>query len=293
MAEQARLMQGPDRSGMEAAYKRNQQEGSQGLMLALAAQEAGMQPISAHYLKRAADSQAPMKTAGGTMTANGFIPDADYANNQQLALVNAKIAREQHIIDGATTEKSKREAEDRRQKFEMEKLRITEGGAWGRANLAASTARAAGGDKTTDTERAGAGYAHRMKQIEPTIQALEKTGRPSFATNLMGYDGVGGKMRPYIESEPQQKYRAAQEDWVRAKLRRESGAAIPEAEMEREIRTYFVQPGEGPEVAVQKQVSREAAMRQMEIGAGRAASQIGASPGAAPAGRVVDFNDLK
>ena len=56
MAEQARLMQGPDRSGMEAAYKRNQQEGSQGLLLALAAQEAGMQPIGAHYLKRAADA---------------------------------------------------------------------------------------------------------------------------------------------------------------------------------------------------------------------------------------------
>lgn len=284
-AQQERmLIAGPDRSAMEEAYTRNQQEGGQGLLLALAAQEANMQPISAHYLKRAAAADQPMKTAGGTMTPTGFIPDADYKQANEMAVLGQKIQREQHIIDAATTQKDKLAAEERKQGYEMAQRRYTEGQANYRARLTAS----ATGDKLTDTERSGAGYAHRMSQIEPTIRTLEKDGRPGFVTNLMGYDGVGGKLRPYAESEAQQKYRAAQEDWVRAKLRRESGAAIPEAEMEREIRTYFVQPGESEDVAAQKQVSREAAMQQMRIGAGRAANQIGGGdgPGGPPPGAV-------
>ena len=235
-----------------------------------------------------------MKTAGGTMTANGFIPDADYANNQQLALVNQKIAREQHIIDAATSEKSKSEAEDRRQKFEMEKLRISEGGAWGRANLAASTAGAQGW-RQDDRHRAhGRGL------------------RAPHEADRADHPGVGEDWPPQLRHQPDGLRRRRRQDAAlrsspsRSRStapRKRTGCApscgaspvrpSPRPRWSARSAPTSSSRARGPEVAVQKQVSREAAMRQMEIGAGRAAGQIGASPGAAPAGRVVDFNDLK
>jgi hypothetical protein len=68
----------------------------------------------------------------------------------------------------------------------------------------------------------------------------------------------------------QARYRQAQEDWVRAKLRKESGAAIGKEEMEREIATYFPQVGEGPEVRAQKRQARAVAVEAMRASAGKA-----------------------
>ena len=56
-----------------------------------------------------------------------------------------------------------------------------------------------------------------------------------------------------------QSYKQAQEDWVRAKLRRESGAAIGKDEMRQEIELYFPQYGDKPETIEQKAKARRAA----------------------------------
>jgi len=57
-------------------------------------------------------------------------------------------------------------------------------------------------------------------------------------------------------------------DWVRAKLRKESGAVIGPKEMQDEIITYFPQPGDSAAVIKQKAESRRAAERAMSISAG-------------------------
>jgi hypothetical protein len=81
---------------------------------------------------------------------------------------------------------------------------------------------------------------------------------------------VGEYARRKVESVAQQKYRQSADDWIRAKLRKESGAVIGKEEMDAEYRTYFPQPGDTPEVKQQKLQSRMQAQEQMGSSAGRA-----------------------
>lgn len=75
--------------------------------------------------------------------------------------------------------------------------------------------------------------------------------------------GLGGYLGNLNLSEDQQKYKNAQEEWVRAKLRKESGAAIGEKEMRDEVTTYFPRPGDSPEVIKQKAQLRKVATDSM------------------------------
>jgi hypothetical protein len=77
----------------------------------------------------------------------------------------------------------------------------------------------------------------------------------------------------------QQRFKQAADDWIRSKLRKESGAVIGEAEMAAEYMTYFPQPGDDATVVEQKRQARAQAVRQMEIVAGPLARQ--ATPAAA------------
>jgi hypothetical protein len=93
MAEQQRLMQPPDRAGMEAAYQKHSNAGLGKLTLALAAQQAGpgFEPFQAQALQQYAASQAPQKMAGGTMTGEGFIEDPAYGQEMKLKQIEARI----------------------------------------------------------------------------------------------------------------------------------------------------------------------------------------------------------
>jgi hypothetical protein len=61
-----------------------------------------------------------------------------------------------------------------------------------------------------------------------------------------------------------QAYRQAAMQWVRAKLRKESGAAISSSEFEGEFQTFFPQYGDSPEVIQQKNAAREQATLGMK-----------------------------
>jgi len=71
-----------------------------------------------------------------------------------------------------------------------------------------------------------------------------------------------------ISDEKKQLANQAQRQWVRAKLRLESGAAIGEQEMLDEISTFFPEFGEGEDVIKQKKRMREAAEKAMFMGTG-------------------------
>ena len=53
-------------------------------------------------------------------------------------------------------------------------------------------------------------------------------------------------------------------NWIRANLRKESGAVISQEEFAEEFRTYFPQPGDGPDVVIQKRRAREDVERNMK-----------------------------
>jgi hypothetical protein len=81
---------------------------------------------------------------------------------------------------------------------------------------------------------------------------------------------IGDNLARSSMTPAQQQYDQAAKAWVRAKLRKESGASIGVHEMDGEIATFFPQPQDGPAVRAQKAAARELANRAMESAAGRA-----------------------
>ena len=146
----------------------------------------------------------------------------------------------------------------------------------------------------SEGERNAAGFAARMTEATPLLDKLEKTGRPGYTSAIAGGTPfIGGAMRTAVMTQDQQQYRQAQEDWVRAKLRKESGASIATDEMDKEIATYFPQPGESsPQVIAQKQRARAIATEGMNKAAGRAAytSAVPPATAAIKPGATIKFN---
>lgn len=89
------------------------------------------------------------------------------------------------------------------------------------------------------------------------VQNIEEFGLPSMIANFM-------------RSPDGQKYRQAQENWITANLRKESGAAIPTTEIESERRKWFPMPGDSKAVITQKRKSRQDAERAMRKASGGA-----------------------
>lgn len=137
-------------------------------------------------------------------------------------------------------------------------------------------------EPTQDQSKA-AGFASRMENAESIFKQF-----PSGATTLQtqaigGIPLVGDALKRSAQTTAQQQYQQAAEDWVRAKLRKESGAVIGTDEMRDEVRTYFPQPGDRPEVVRQKARARAIAAEALQKEAGRAyykSSVTGATPDA-------------
>lgn len=124
---------------------------------------------------------------------------------------------------------------------------------------------------SNNDERLAAGFFDRMTASEKIMEDVGKRGFPTYTTSVAGSVPIVGKSAERaVQSADQQKYRQAQEDWVRSKLRKESGAAIGVHEMDDEIRTYFPQPGDSESVIEQKTASRKIAMNAMRRSAGPA-----------------------
>jgi hypothetical protein len=139
--------------------------------------------------------------------------------------------------------------------------------------------RKAEGRKPTESEQKAAGFSQRMELSNQLITDLENKvisqGKdPSVmypTTETQAYGGIpfiGDYARTKVSSTEQQQYRQAQENWVRANLRKESGAVIGADEMADEIRTYFPQPNESQETIAQKQLARQVTQNAMKTAAG-------------------------
>jgi hypothetical protein len=138
------------------------------------------------------------------------------------------------------------------------------------------------GRKPTEAEQKAAGFAQRMefsdqiaKDLESKVAAQQLAGKdvgtmyPTARTQALGAVPLIGSYLENIGSSTQQQlYKNAQENWVRANLRKESGAVIGVDEMKDEIRTYFPQPGEKPEKIAQKQLLRQVTQNAMKTAAG-------------------------
>ncbi len=104
-----------------------------------------------------------------------------------------------------------------------------------------------------------AGFANRMAGARANMSGVKSTYKDFDPANMKDHAALSVPFGNYAVSEPFQLYRQAQEDWVRAKLRLESGAVIGDEEMAREISTYFPMPGDKPATIEQKRKARETA----------------------------------
>lgn len=150
----------------------------------------------------------------------------------------------------------------------------------------------------TEDQAKAAGFALRMNQatqifkqpiIDPNTNKpfVDEKGMPLTMESAFGTPsrtqailrnipsaGITTGIANFFESEGRQQYRQAQENWVTANLRAESGAAIGVDEMEKEIQKYFPQANDKPQTIAQKAEARRAAELAMQVRGGPAFKTI-------------------
>jgi len=162
------------------------------------------------------------------------------------------------------------------------------------------------GAKPTEDQSKSAGFAFRMKQstdifnqpvtgvdgqpiIDPATekpitleQAYGRPGRFQAIMRSIPSAGLTTGVANVFETSGRQQYRQAQENWVTANLRPESGAVIGVEEMEKEITKYFPQASDSPQTIAQKQRARRDTELAMTVRAGPAYKQVEKAVAARP-----------
>ena len=127
------------------------------------------------------------------------------------------------------------------------------------------------GGKPTEGETNAAGYAQRMELSNSIINSLPAGSQPGAMTRtLESIPFVGGVAARSGQSAETQRFDQAAQDWIRAKLRKESGAAIGVDEARQEYATYFPMVGDTPEKIAQKAEARRVVTLGMQKAAGKA-----------------------
>ncbi len=116
-------------------------------------------------------------------------------------------------------------------------------------------------------EKDSAGFLTRMYSAQITLDNI-KLRYPDFDP-ASAWQIAKGKSYATMTDEFRL-YKQAAMDWVRAKLRDESGAVIGDIEAEDEYDTYFPEPMDPPEVLAQKAQARKTAEDAMLMSASRA-----------------------
>ena len=131
-----------------------------------------------------------------------------------------------------------------------------------RNHVSAAAADAATGKKT-EVQAKSEKFANKMELADKNVADIQTQGGSVVGRGL---DMVPGGN--FLQSKEYQKYRQAQDNFITALLRDESGAAIGTQEFKRYERELFPQPGDGPEVIAQKSQARRVAIEAMKKSAG-------------------------
>ena len=128
------------------------------------------------------------------------------------------------------------------------------------------------GGKPTEGETNAASFAQRMELAQSIFEKLPAGSQPGMGTRVAeAVPFVGGALaRGVVQSADTQMYDQAAQDWIRAKLRKESGAAIGADEARQEYATYFPMVGDTPEKIAQKAEARRVVTEGMKKSAGKA-----------------------
>lgn len=112
----------------------------------------------------------------------------------------------------------------------------------------------------TEQQESSRGFYTRMNMSNQIFDEKIKVGDKEYTLEQIAgnpqWQEVAG-LGEWSTSEARKKYVSAARNWIRANLRKESGAAIGEKEMEDEFKTYFPQLGDTQAVKDQKRLLRK------------------------------------
>ena len=147
--------------------------------------------------------------------------------------------------------------------------------------------------KATEGERLSSGFYMRMSDATSTLKQPvtgadgkpilkdgkvvtieDASSRPELVAEFVGAilpKWMGGQAaQQALTSAVREQYEQAQENWITANLRKESGAVISPEEMQKEIRKWFPVVGNSAKVIEQKRQARTVAEDSMRRNSGRA-----------------------
>lgn len=131
-----------------------------------------------------------------------------------------------------------------------------------------------------------AGFAARMVAAAKEIDALESGGYSPVNGRDRAGAGIGGPVGNFLMTDNGQKYNQAAMNFVRANLRKESGAAIGKDEATKEYENYFPVAGDSEGVIQQKAANRATLIQNMIQTAGPAWHARGNAAEPAPAAQA-------
>ena len=142
----------------------------------------------------------------------------------------------------------------------------------------------------TESQAKAAAFASQMLSGEQAFLSAGTDGaKLSDQVQTRVAQGAGN----FVVSKEAQKARQAQEQWAEAYLRFKTGAAATEGEVVRNVRTFFPQPGDGPDVVAQKAQMRKQAAHDVKIAAGNAPIESVYKPPGKPVARTGTLNGRK
>ena len=115
-------------------------------------------------------------------------------------------------------------------------------------------------------ERAALGFYNRAKEADEIAAPLE----PTIAGMGLASQAGLNYLPNWLQTDLGQSYRQAQRTFTEARLRKESGAAIPNSEYENDSKTYFAQPGDTPQILEQKRIARQEVLDGIGFASGQA-----------------------
>lgn len=129
------------------------------------------------------------------------------------------------------------------------------------------------GERPASTEFTARGFADKASQANQALEATLAGGfDPSSPMNR-----INSVLPNEWTSAGYQQADQALRQFVNSILRRESGAAIPDSELENYRRQYYAMPGDGPDVQAQKAKARKLAIANLETEASRVPSALTAA----------------
>ena len=133
----------------------------------------------------------------------------------------------------------------------------------------------------TGMERKALGFYNRGREALETLTAPAADGKS--LEDKVSQAGLPSQLQlkqPFglLQTSEQQVYRQAQRAFTEARLRKESGAAVPDHEYVNDAKTYFAQPGDSKEVIEKKRKGRETVLKGIAFESGKAFDEFYGEP---------------